>query len=159
MIVIESYSELIEGPIINGVTPFRTGRNLIFELLGEIGLDHARLFSSTFGGSGNFLHAMFLADSLIRSKRLNNILMVCFDKHPDNTSRLMQEALAVVGDGVATFIFGNSNQQTTFHTVDFVNINPFIKVERYDNMAEKMLEMYRCTKFAAAFEIVKSCFK
>ncbi len=151
MVVTESYSELVEGNFENGMPPFRVGRNMIFDIFTEIGLEHVRVFSSTYGGSGNFLNAMFLADSIVRTKKIKNLLMVCFDQVPKTVSRFMEDALAVLGDGVSTFIYGYRKQHNfPLHQVNHVNITSFMKAEQYDNMAEKMLEMYRSTKAAAA---------
>jgi 3-oxoacyl-[acyl-carrier-protein] synthase III len=151
MIVTESYSELVKKDIENGMPPFRVGRNMIFDILTELGLDQVRVFSSTYGGSGNFLNAMFLADSIVRAKRIKNLLMVCFDQVPENVSRFMEDALAVTGDGVSTFVYGyRKHQSFPIHKVDHVNFTSFMKAESYVNMGEKMLEMYRSTKCAAA---------
>lgn len=150
MIVTESYSEITNPSDQENISHFRSGRNLVFELLAELGLDEARLFSSTYGGSGNFINAMLLADSIVQAGKVRNLLMVCFDCLSDRSYRFIKNAIAISGDGVSTFIYGYNKRCFPFHVINHINVTSFLKVERCSNMGEKMLEMYRCTKSAAA---------
>lgn len=151
MIVTESYSGLVEREVERGGTPFRSGRNLLFELLAEIGLQKVSVFSSTYGGSGNFLQAMILADSIIQAGRIDNLLIVCFDRHPTDASRFMIDAIAATGDGIATFIYGKkTNDSIPYHEVQYIGITPYLNVSQCGSTSEKMLELYRCTKSAGA---------
>jgi len=151
MVVTESFSEIFDGTATRGDTVFRTMRNKLFASFSKIGIQKKVFLSSTFGGSGNFLNAMFIGFPLIQTGKLTNLLVVCADQNPNGVSRYMEEALAVAGDGVAVCLLTNAPRcSSTFQKIEYVGISPFSTSDEWESLGEAVLEMYRSTKFAAA---------
>lgn len=151
LIVTESFAELFGGPATRGDTIFRTMRNRLFSSFSRIGVNKKVFMCSTFGGSGNFLNAVFLATPLLRTGQLNNILMVCADLNPPGVSRYMEESLAVAGDGVASCLLTSSFPTRSERLrIDYAGITPFVVSEEWEHLGDAVMEMYRTTKSAAA---------
>lgn len=151
IVVTESFAELIDGPPTRGDTRFRTMRNRLFTSFSGIGINKKVFICSTFGGSGNFLNAMFITAPLIRTGQLNNVLMICADQNPLGVSRFMEDSLAVAADGVAACLLSSSPpSRVTALKVDYAGITPFIVSEEWQHLGDAVLEMYRATKAAAA---------
>ena len=151
IVVTESFGQLMDGSISRGDTEFRAMRNRLFSSLSRIGINKKVFMCSTFGGSGNFLNAVFMIAPLVRTGQLRNVLMVCVDQNPPGVSRYMEESLAVAGDGVATCLLTSSPTiQAAPLRIDYVGITPFMISEEWEHLGDAVLEMYRATKSAAA---------
>lgn len=149
-LITESFSELLETPIARGDTPMWTARNALFEVFSNIGIESSPVFCSTYGGSSNFLQGLYLAYPLAETGRAKHILLICIDCMPPNVSRFMPNAIALTGDGVASCIISTEPKSNIFYEIEHIGIVPYLRADPYAMLPNKMLEMYKSIKSAAA---------
>jgi len=150
IVVTESFSELSEATVLGGEIQVRMARNALFDTFLALGFERAPVYCSSFGGSSNFLQVMQLAHPLVFTGRVKQLLIVSVDCQPRDISRFMSDAIALTGDGIATCILNSDPKSSNCYEVEFVNIVPFLRVYPESTLPNKMLEMYRATKSAAA---------
>lgn len=149
LVVTECFAGLSDGLPLDAEPAFRVARNLVFDSLSEIGVNRAAIFCTTFGGSSNFVQALVLAKALIETGAYKRLLMLCIDRLPPGESRMMDAALAVTGDGVATCLV-SAEPTTGGFLIDYAGVCPYAPSAQSNGLASMVLEMYRATKGAAA---------
>lgn len=149
LVVTECFAGLSEGLAVAAEPAFRTARNLVFDSLAAISIDRATIFCATFGGSSNFLQAVILAKALVETGAYQRLLMLCIDRLPADENRMMDAALAVTGDGVATCLI-SANPEVGGLLIDYAGVTPYAPSAQPGALPSMVLEMYRATKGAAA---------
>lgn len=150
VLVTESYGDLFGGgAAIWGETPFRARRNRLVDILNATGLHRAALFSTTYGGSANFLQALALVRPLVESGTASNALVVCAERHPADVPRFMEQAIAMTGDGVCACVVRKS-PRPGWYRVEHVGLSRYRPVAAAGEFGKLVLEMYRASKGAAA---------
>jgi 3-oxoacyl-[acyl-carrier-protein] synthase III len=152
IVVTECFAGLIEGREPDGDPDFRAARNVVFDSLAGIGITSAVYFCTTFGGSSNFLQAAMIAKPLVEGGNFRNMLMVCADRIPHGETRLMEAAVALTGDGVATCLVTARQPARALPSfgIEYVGISPYMGTGHQTDWTRLILEMYRSTKGAAA---------
>ena len=148
VVVTESFSEFLTDPPEPGMTPLRSQRNRVLQALAALGLVRAPVFAVTYGGSSNFVQAMLVTRSLIRSGDATMILVVCAERQPTNVSRFMQASVAMTGDGIATCVVGSHRRPG--YQLEYVGISRFAPPRDPTSFTGAVLEMYRSAKVVAA---------
>jgi 3-oxoacyl-[acyl-carrier-protein] synthase III len=150
LLVTESYSELLDLPPEQIGLGFRNARNAFLDMLVSLRITKAAVFSSAYGGSSNFLQAVFLAKPLVESGKISRLLIICADKVPAGISRFMQDAIVVTGDGVAScIVMSEPPHSAPAFELEYVGISAYANIGAQD-LSRMVLEMYRSTKSAAA---------
>jgi len=152
LVVTESYATLRKSEPRAGETEFWAARNRLLDIFGALGIGRARYFSSSFGGSSNFTQALYLAVSLQDAGRAERILIVCADAHPDGVTRYMADSVAITGDGVASCLLSNApiTGAGPSWRLEHVGVTPYLVPPNPKPFGERVLDMYRATKVAAA---------
>lgn len=151
IVVTESYEHVIRAAAARGDTEFRARRNELFDIITSLGIHDAVYLSTTYGGSSNFLQAVYVAQALLESGRACNALLLCADRHPSGTSRFMELAISMTGDGLATCVLTAAPQLGPLaYEIEHVGITRYRPLSGRDQMVRMVLEMYRASKSAAA---------
>ena len=128
----------------------RSARESCCELFVRLGFVGVPVFCTTFGGSSNFIQALQIANSLVLSHDYNSILMVFADKIGNGSERFMSDAIAVVGDGVATCILSTTKNVENNFELEHAAVLGYDFQPECVELSEKALVMYRATKIIAA---------
>jgi len=150
IVVTESFEEIVsQEPA--GAWNFKAMRDRVVELLRDLGIGGASLLCATFGGCTNMLQAIGLASDLVRGGTRKNVLIVAAEKCSTVESRIMQDAVALSGDGVATCIVGaDASHKSNRYRIDGSSIVPIGAARTGGDKAALMLDMSRAAKSAAA---------
>ena len=150
LFVTESFSQLPIAGIARAETPFGGMRNALLQMCVGLGIRNARYFAASFGGSSNFLQALFLAKPLVESGGVRNLLVVCADRQPPRLSRLMADAGAIVGDGVAACVLSaDPAPSQASWKIEHVGITPSMNLAQRRAAGLAGLDAYRGTRAAA----------
>jgi 3-oxoacyl-[acyl-carrier-protein] synthase III len=151
LVVTESFSGIMEASVGQGRSQFREARDALFDALAAVGVTKAPVFCTTFGGSSNFLQAVFMTMPLIETGRIDYMLIVCADRQPPAVSRFMYDAVALIGDGVATCVATlKPRPNADAYELEYVGISPFANAADLGDWGRMLLDMYRTAKCAAA---------
>ncbi|HEY0310969.1 MAG TPA: hypothetical protein VGC56_00590 [Allosphingosinicella sp.] len=145
----ESFFQLFDARHSQNSEGFREVRNASFDLFASLGINSASLFCATYGGCTNLLQALMLARAMVGSGLSRNVLIVAAERFGSIKSRLMDEAISIAGDGVATCIVNGDAAPGGF-VLDHVGTAPYRKFQADADMASRLLEMFRAMKNAAA---------
>ncbi len=149
LIISESFSGIHDSGAPS--SDFRDVRNLLFDILADVGIANAAIFCTAFGGSSNFLQAIFMVKPLIEAGIRRNVLFVCVDRLTAGQTRVMDVAVAVTGDGVATCVVTQEPKSTApIFSIEYAGISPYRTSKHKKDWNHLILEMYRATKNAAA---------
>lgn len=144
----ESFFQMFDEEL-EAADDFRHIRNASFDLFANLGINSASLFCTTYGGCTNLLQALMLARSMVANALGRNVLIVAAEKFGSIQSRLMDEAISIAGDGVATCIV-NSDASPGGFILDHVGTAPYKNFQADADMASRLLAMFRAIKNAAA---------
>ena len=150
LVVTESFKEFEGESTRAAQTSFQKARNIIWDAVSDVGIRGAPVFCSSFGGSGNFLQAIFMAKPMVELGGVGCLLVVCADKMSTGDTRFMSAAMAQAGDSVAACILSNESKDgADAYEVEFMNIVPFT-FARNPGLLERMLaDMYKTIKVVA----------
>lgn len=151
----ESFFQMFEAERSDAGDGFRQIRNESFDLFARLGINSASLFCTTYGGCTNLLQALMLARTMVAGGLGRNILIVAAERFGSIQSRLMDEAISIAGDGVATCIV-NADAGRGGFLLDYVGTAPYKKFRADADLASRLLEMFRAMKNAAA-DCYESC--
>ena len=127
LVVTESFKELVGNATRPAHNDLQKARNAIFDAVADVGVRVAPVFCSTFGGSSNFLQAIFMAKPLVESGAVDCLLIVCVDKKSAGESRFMSDAVALIGDGVAACVLGQEFKTgADAYELEYTKIVPFL---------------------------------
>jgi 3-oxoacyl-[acyl-carrier-protein] synthase III len=151
LVVTESFTEFSGNTTRLAQGTFQQARNAIFDAVADVGVRVAPVFCSTFGGSSNFLQAIFIAKPMVESGAVDCLLIVCADKRGADESRFMYDAVALVGDGVAACVLSRqSKARAGAYEVEYAQIAPFTDARNPGHLQRMLLDMYKTTKAVAA---------
>jgi 3-oxoacyl-[acyl-carrier-protein] synthase III len=77
-------------------------RNDMYAAISSAGVLNAYAVGCNFTCCANSVNAISLAADMVRSGEYQNVLVVIADRHPEERSRIMLPAVAILGDGAAS---------------------------------------------------------
>lgn len=150
IIISESFARLFDLGAQNG-DMFRNVRNQSFDFLSELGINKASVFCASYGGCTNLLQAALLAQTLVERGLSRNVLLVAAEKFASARARLMDEAISIAGDGIAScLVTSDAAAAPGSFRLHHLSVAPYKKFQMEGDVPNLLLEMFRAMKNAAA---------
>ena len=150
IIISESFARLFDLGAQNG-DMFRNVRNQSFDFLSELGINKASVFCASYGGCTNLLQAALLAQTLVEKGLSRNVLLVAAEKFASARARLMDEAISIAGDGIASCVVkSDATAAPGSFRLRHLSVAPYKKFQMEGDVPNLLLEMFRAMKNAAA---------
>lgn len=150
ILVTESFAQLFGNDQLSSEM-FRNVRNQSFDFLNELGIDKASVYSTSYGGCTNLLHATLLAQVLVERGLSKNVLLIAAEKFISSRARLMDEAISISGDGIAScLITSMATSGSGAFSLRHISIAPYQKLSPETDMPRVVLEMYQAMKKVAS---------
>lgn len=116
------YRPNIDFVILCTMSPERVSHKLLYNISQKCGLESSPIVTVSHNGCANIMPALSFARSLIRNKKISNVLIATADKCDADLSRLTYRNFTILSDSAASCIVSSSPDQAEYqlHSVSHV---------------------------------------